>query len=93
MFFPCVELFEAEGALSLSVVGPSLLPVLAEVGAIGEGLSAGGAGVVPLGTLVPDQAHLVFVLVVGLQLQAGVEPANRQDTGYFLYILCNEKVL
>ena len=40
VFFPSVELFEAEGALSLPVVGPSLLPVLAEVGAVGERLAA-----------------------------------------------------
>ena len=39
VFFPSVELFEAEGALSLPVVGPSLLPVLAEVGAVGERLA------------------------------------------------------
>jgi len=73
VFFPRVKLLEAECTLSVLVVRSGLFPVFSEVGPVGESLSACGTRVVTLRSGVPDQAHLVFVLVVGLQLQARVK--------------------
>ena len=66
MFFPSVEFFEAEGTLSLPMVRAGLLPVFAQVSAIGKSLATSGTGMVPLRARIAYQTHLMLVIVMRL---------------------------